>query len=39
VIEDVRYIHERDGMQQKLDTSIWVGINKGLLRRILYFSI
>ncbi|CAI7593555.1 unnamed protein product [Penicillium palitans] len=39
VIEDVGYIHERDGMQQKLDTSIWVGINEGLLRRILYFSI
>ncbi|KAJ6185547.1 hypothetical protein N7519_006848 [Penicillium mononematosum] len=26
-------------MQQKLDTSIWVGINEGLLRRILCFSI
>lgn len=39
VIEDMGYIHERDGMQQKLDTSIWVGINEGLLRRILYFSI
>ncbi|KAJ5746445.1 hypothetical protein N7520_011627 [Penicillium odoratum] len=26
-------------MQQKLDTSIWVGIDEGLLRRILYVSI
>lgn len=39
VIEDVGYIHERDGMQQKLDTSIWTGINERLLRKILYLSI
>lgn len=39
VIEDVGYIHERDGMQKKLDTSIWTGINERLLRKILYFSI
>lgn len=39
VIEDVGYIHERDGMQQKLDTSIWTGIDEKLLRRILYLSL
>ncbi|TVY51056.1 Fumagillin dodecapentaenoate synthase [Lachnellula cervina] len=39
VIEDVGYIAERDGMQAKLDTSIWTGINERLLRKILYFSI
>ncbi|TVY83046.1 Fumagillin dodecapentaenoate synthase [Lachnellula suecica] len=39
VIEDVGYIFERDGMQEKLDTSIWTGINERLLRKILYFSI
>lgn len=39
VIEDVGYIHNHDGMQQNLDTSIWTGINEGLLRRILEYSI
>ncbi|KAL2881421.1 hypothetical protein SGCOL_002986 [Colletotrichum sp. CLE4] len=39
VIEDVGYIHEKDGMQQKLDTSIWTGINERLLRKIVYLSI
>jgi hypothetical protein len=39
IIEDVGYIAERDGMQAKLDTSIWTGINERLLRKILYFSI
>ncbi|KAF5878019.1 putative polyketide synthase protein [Botrytis fragariae] len=39
VIEDVGYIAERDGMQDKLDTSIWSGINERLLQKILYFSI
>ncbi|GKT66214.1 polyketide synthase [Colletotrichum tofieldiae] len=39
VIEDVGYIHEKDGMQQKLDTSIWTGINERLLRKIVYLSV
>ncbi|KAL2069921.1 hypothetical protein VTL71DRAFT_14600 [Oculimacula yallundae] len=39
VIEDVGYIAEHQGMQDRLDTSIWTGINEGLLRKILYFSI
>lgn len=39
VIDDLGYIHERDGMQKKLDTSIWTGINERLLRKILFFSI
>lgn len=39
VIEDVGYIAEHEGMQQRLDTSIWTGINERLLRKILYFSI
>lgn len=39
VIEDIGYIHDHDGMQQKLDTSVWTGINEGLLRRILEYSI
>ncbi|KAK5992001.1 Highly reducing polyketide synthase [Cladobotryum mycophilum] len=39
VIEDVGYIHDHDGLQQNLDTSIWTGINEGLLRRILEYSI
>jgi hypothetical protein len=39
VIEDVGYIHNHDGMQQNLDTSIWTGINESLLRRILEYSI
>ncbi len=39
VIEDIGYIHERDGMQQQLDTSIWTGINEGLARRILDYSV
>ncbi|KAK0702400.1 reducing type I polyketide synthase [Lasiosphaeris hirsuta] len=39
VIEDIGYIHDHDGLQQNLDTSIWTGINEGLLRRILEYSI
>jgi KR domain/Phosphopantetheine attachment site len=39
VIEDVGYIHNHDGLQQNLDTSIWTGINESLLRKILRLSI
>lgn len=39
VIEDVGYVHERDGLQEIFDTNILTGINERLLRRILYFSI
>lgn len=39
VIEDIGYIHDHDGLQQNLDTSIWTGINEGLLRRVLEYSI
>lgn len=39
VIEDVGYIHTHEGLQQNLDTSIWTGINEGLLRKILEYSI
>jgi hypothetical protein len=39
VIEDVGYIHQNDGLQQNLDTSVWTGINEGMLRKILEYSI
>ena len=39
VIEDVGYISERDEIARRLDSSIWSGINEGLLHRILTASI
>ena len=39
VIEDVGYISEREALAKRLDTSIWTGINEGLLHKILRFSI
>jgi len=39
VIEDVGYISEREALAARLDTTIWTGINEGLLHKILRFSI
>ncbi len=39
VIEDVGYISERETLAKRLDSSIWTGINEGLLHKILRFSI
>ena len=39
VIEDVGYISEREALVKRLDSSVWTGINEGLLHKILCFSI
>ncbi|KAF4955471.1 hypothetical protein FSARC_11838 [Fusarium sarcochroum] len=39
VIEDLGYIHDNEGMQEKLDMSLWKGINERLLRKIVHLSI
>ncbi|KAF4452204.1 Acyl transferase/acyl hydrolase/lysophospholipase [Fusarium austroafricanum] len=39
VIEDIGYIHDNKGMQEKLDTSLWKPINERLLRKIVQLSI
>ena len=39
VIEDVGYISERETLAKRLDSSVWTGINEGLLHKILRLSI
>ena len=39
LIEDVGYISEHEALAKRLDTSVWTGINEGLLHKILRFSI